>query len=175
MKNLFLITLLLLSAGFSFAQEDAAKGKEIFSARCASCHNFKQDMTGPALKDIDKRRKPEWIIQFVQSSQAMISAGDPDAKAIFAKYQTLMPDHKDLNEADVKNIITYIKEESERLEKEAANNPIKRPKETQLDDLPLVFAKDWWVFLVFGFFLFLLVYAMLFVIQANELKKKSEQ
>jgi cytochrome c2 len=174
MKNIILMALFLCLGSVIFAQEDAAAGKSIFIAKCASCHNFKQEMTGPALKDLDKRRKTEWIVKFVQSSQTMISSGDPDAKAIFAKYQTLMPDHKDLSEADVKNIITYIKEESARIEKEDKNNPIKRPKEKVLDDLPIVFAKDWWIFVVFGFFLLLMVYAMQLAINANELKKKAE-
>jgi cytochrome c2 len=173
MKNLLFISFLLFFGPLLLhAQTDAAAGKSIFQSRCASCHSLKQEMTGPALKDVDKRRKPEWIVKFVQSSQTMISSGDADAKAVFAKYQTIMPDHKDLKEADVQNIIAFVKEESARLDKEAANNPIKRPKESLPNNKPLVWATEWWVFVVYGFFLFLLVYALSFVINANELKNK---
>ena len=171
MKNTFLILLLTISAHFIFAQKDAAAGKSIFQTRCASCHSLKQEMTGPALKDVDKRRKAEWIVKFVQSSQTMISSGDPEAKAVFAKYQTVMPDHKDLKEADIQNIIAYVQEESALLDKEAANNPIKRPKEAKSDDRPIEFSKEGWIFLVFGIFLALLVYALQLAINANDLKK----
>lgn len=175
MKQLFIFLLVCFAFLGLRAQEDAEAGKEIFSARCASCHNFKQDMTGPALRDIHTRRKPEWIVKFVQSSQEVIESGDADAKAVFAKFQTVMPDHRDLKENDVLNIISFIKAESERIAIEAANNPIKRPKEGQTTDRPMVWAKDWWLFVVYGLLICLAIYTMQLAINANEMRKKIEE
>jgi cytochrome c2 len=174
MKQLFILFFLCLAAVGLQAQEDAEAGKTIFATRCASCHNFKQEMTGPALKDVHTRRKAEWIVKFVQSSQTVIESGDPDAKAVFAKYQTVMPDHRDLKEADVLNIIAFIKAESARITLEAANNPIKRPKEVGTTDRPMIWAKDWWKFVIYGLLLSMAIYAMQLAINANELRKKME-
>ena len=175
MKELMLCILFCTAFfGVGQAQEDAEAGKTIFSTRCASCHNFKQDMTGPALRDVHLRRKPEWIVKFVQSSQSVIESGDPEAKAVFAKFQTVMPDHRDLKESDIQNIISFIKVESERITKEMANNPIKRPKEVGTTDRPMVWAEDWWQFVIYGFFIAMLVYAMQLAINANELRKNIE-
>lgn len=95
------------------AAPPAEEGKTIFAARCAACHNVNKVLTGPALAGVEKRHSLEWIVNFVKSSQTVIKNGDPEAVALFNKFNRIpMPDHADLNEGQIKNIVEYIKVEA---------------------------------------------------------------
>lgn len=108
-----MLTLLYHSA---VARPDAAAGQKLFEARCASCHSVARQATGPALKNVDQRHSEEWIIRFVHSSQTVIKSGDTSANRLFTQFnQTVMPDHPDLTEGDIRGIIAFIKEESTKL------------------------------------------------------------
>lgn len=136
-KLFFLQTIIMLTLNNSlFATEIAQQGKDIFKARCAACHKIGSVFTGPDLTGIDKRRSVEWIINFVQSSQTVIKKGDKDAVALFETFnKTMMPDHTDLKDADIKNIVAYIKEESIILGKNTA--PFKTPVNFQPNYKPI--------------------------------------
>ncbi len=91
------------------------EGKKIFMTRCAACHNINKQLVGPALAGVDTRRDINWIISFVKSSQTMINKGDKDAVALFTKFNKApMPNHTDLTDNNIKDIITYIKAETEK-------------------------------------------------------------
>jgi cytochrome c2 len=111
----FLVMLMMV---FSVHQIVAAappgdEGKTIFTARCAACHNVNKQVTGPALAGVAERRSIDWIINFVHSSQTMVSKGDATALEVYTKFNKIpMPDHKDLSETDIKNIVQYIKTET---------------------------------------------------------------
>jgi len=63
----------------------------------------------------------DWIKKFVHSSQALIQSGDTAAIAIFEKFKKFpMPDHKDLTDADIENIMAFIKDETGKLQPTAA-------------------------------------------------------
>lgn len=112
----FIVILLLFMFSNVDAQPDATHGKQLFTNRCAACHAIAKDVTGPALKDVDKRHTEDWIIKFVQGSQSVIQSGDPVAVQLFEKFNnTIMPNHPDLSNDDIKSIIAYIKDESSRL------------------------------------------------------------
>lgn len=107
------------------AQTDAVSGKQIFTSRCASCHSVAKQATGPALKDVDKRHTEEWIIKFVHSSQTVVKAGDTSATRLFAQFNnTIMPDHPDLSNADIKNIVAFIREESVKIASAPSTPPV---------------------------------------------------
>ena len=67
---------------FSFAAVD---GEAIFKNNCSSCHKINEDMTGPALKDIEKRRDRAWIYKWVHNSSAVVASGDKYAVDIFCE------------------------------------------------------------------------------------------
>jgi mono/diheme cytochrome c family protein len=92
------------------------EGRVLFSSRCASCHNVNQQLTGPALAGVEQRRSMEWIVGFVRSSRSMISGGDSAAVALYGKYRTPMPDHPDLTEENIRQIVEYIKSEAKPLD-----------------------------------------------------------
>jgi mono/diheme cytochrome c family protein len=95
---------------------DPKEGKTIFMSRCAACHNVNKTLTGPALAGVDQRRTIDWIINFVHSSQTMVKEGDKDAVALFQQFKVPMPDHPDLTDEQIVNIVEYIKEEGKLAE-----------------------------------------------------------
>lgn len=110
----------------SNANPPIEEGKSIFLSRCAACHTINKAMTGPALSGIHEKRSIDWIIKFVHSSQSLIKSGDADAVSIFEKFNKVpMPDHPDLTEDNIKNIVEYIKSESKPVEGEKA--PFAKP------------------------------------------------
>lgn len=117
-----LTSLILLSCNLAAAQASADAGKEIFTTRCTACHGIGKQVVGPDLKDVENLRSEQWIISFVHSSQTVIKSGDTAAVNLFNEFnKTIMPDHKDLSDNDIKNIIAFIKEESEKVAKNAGN------------------------------------------------------
>ena len=104
-----LITSLLLQAA-----PPAEDGRTIFTSRCAGCHNVNKQVLGPALAGIDERRSMDWIVNFVQSSQALIKSGDKDAVSLFKQFNNIpMPDHKDLSAEQIKSIVAFIQTEAQ--------------------------------------------------------------
>lgn len=93
---------------------ESQKGKELFLANCASCHNknMKDDLTGPALGGVETRwaafpRKD--LYQFIRGSQAMIKKGHPLAVELWQKHKpTMMNDFSSLTDEDIEALLTYI-------------------------------------------------------------------
>lgn len=84
--------------------------QELFQTRCSVCHTIGGGrLVGPDLEGVDQRRSEEWIIAFVQHSQQMVAAGDPDAVAIFEEYNQIMMPDQDLYDEEIRGIIEYIR------------------------------------------------------------------
>ncbi|MFK8054681.1 MAG: c-type cytochrome [Saprospiraceae bacterium] len=110
----------LFSSQNAFAQgpylegADAAAGKTLFSNQCASCHNrnMKDKMTGPALggvegrwSDYDRSELYTWI----RGSQAMIQAGHPRAKELWAEWKpNVMTNFPQLTDVEIESMLLYI-------------------------------------------------------------------
>jgi len=111
-----LVTVVVVLGGVSglVAQDQteqlAGSGQELFQTRCAVCHTVGGGrLVGPDLKGVDERRSEEWIIAFVQHSQQMVAAGDPDAVAIFQEYSQIMMPDQPLYDQEIRGIIEYIR------------------------------------------------------------------
>ena len=48
------------------------QGKFIFTKKCMECHNLDIKIVGPALRDVTKRRKAEWIMNMILNTEQMI-------------------------------------------------------------------------------------------------------
>ena len=139
MKKILFLTAFTAFASFAFAYS-IDEGKSIFTSRCAACHAIDKNVVGPALMNVDQRRDKKWIISFVHSSQTVIKSGDTAAANLFKKFNsTVMPDHPDLTEDQVKSIISFIKEESKTL---AATPKVtmQRPHKLQPNYTPIKFS-----------------------------------
>jgi len=105
-----LLTVLLwttsTSSGFA-----ASPGEVEFQQQCGICHTVGSGrLVGPDLARVHERRSQQWLETFVKSPQAMINSGDADAVAIFAEFNQLpMPDPL-LSEAQIRDVLSYIKE-----------------------------------------------------------------
>ena len=150
------------------------KGKEIFSLRCAACHNVNKQLTGPALAGLHERREFSWIVNFVRSSQKLVKNGDKAAVALYEQFNKIpMPDHSDLSDADIQSIIDYIKSESKPVIAEKA--PFAKPGKIMPGYLPLSIQKDYGFFVSFLIVVSLLVVVMLFAVHVSEAANENEE
>lgn len=104
----------------------AQDGAELFKANCAVCHTIGQGtLLGPDLGNVEMRRETDWILDFIRSSQTMISNGDETAVALFEKFNKIqMPDQSAFTDADLTALLAYIKSESPEYVAEAENTDV---------------------------------------------------
>ncbi len=84
------------------------KGKEIYKARCAACHNPEQDAIGPSQKGIFERRNPTWVMNMILNPEGMIKE-DPVAKELFQKYNKVAMTNMGLTQDDARAVMEYIR------------------------------------------------------------------
>lgn len=147
MKRIAFIILALLFCKSVYANE-IDSGKDIFKSRCSACHAVNEKQVGPALKDVDKRHEQKWLVSFIHSSQTVVKSGDASAVKLFNdNNHIIMPDHKDLTEANVADIISFIKDESKKALQTAVNDNANLIQETTLNDIPIsLFDFGTWIF-----------------------------
>ncbi|MFN3603872.1 MAG: c-type cytochrome [Leptonema sp. (in: bacteria)] len=85
----------------------AKKGQKIFEEKCTACHKIEERYVGPSLKDVTKRRTPEWIMNMILDPMKM-TAEDPDAKALLAEYLTQMT-NQNISLEDARAILEYFR------------------------------------------------------------------
>ncbi|MBI2073784.1 MAG: cytochrome c [Gemmatimonadetes bacterium] len=80
--------------GPSTTQRQTDQGQKNFQTLCSVCHTIGGGrLVGPDLQGVSERRSEAWIIRFVQHSQELVAAGDPDAVALFQEFNRIpMPD-----------------------------------------------------------------------------------
>jgi mono/diheme cytochrome c family protein len=115
----FLLTVLsYTSSGQEIPTEPAAvqSGKVLFDANCKTCHRVGQKLVGPDLAKVyDRAPSIDWIIKFVHNSSGVIASGDDYAVKLYNEYNKLqMTAFTSLKDADILNILAYIKSESEK-------------------------------------------------------------
>jgi mono/diheme cytochrome c family protein len=83
------------------------KGKNTFSMKCSSCHKFDSRLVGPPLKDVTKRRRPEWIMNQILNPVQMVQE-NKISKELFAQYLIQMT-FQDVTQDDARNILEYFR------------------------------------------------------------------
>jgi cytochrome c551/c552 len=147
------------------------EGKNIFTARCMACHKIDKDFAGPALVNLDQRHTTDWIIKFVHSSQTVIKSGDISAIALFSKFNgTIMPDHPDLTNDNIKSIIEYIKDESTKVVS-VADVPFEKPYQVQPGYTPIGYKNTGFI-ISFIILLNTLILVLLFAVHVKQLERK---
>ena len=106
------LAILILSGVFqscAFAA-DTPEAATIFGKRCTACHTYGKGIrVGPDLKGVTDRRKRDWLLKFIHSSQSVIQAGDPTATALFQQFkQQRMPDWTDLTPQQINALLDYF-------------------------------------------------------------------
>ena len=98
-----------------YAQDgDPVKGKSLFNANCAACHQLDKKMTGPALRKVESRLSETegldrvWLNAWIRNSNALIKSGDAYANKIYAEYNnSAMTAFPGFSDEDISNILAY--------------------------------------------------------------------
>ncbi len=107
----------------------ADPGEQVFQNNCAGCHSVGGGaLVGPDLAGVHDRRSQAWLEGFIKSSQSMINGGDPDANALYKKFnQIRMPDMS-LTDGQITEVLVYIKAAGATTGTTGAQKPAKKPQ-----------------------------------------------
>lgn len=87
----------------------ADKGEKISDLKCASCHKMTDErLVGPGWAGVSTRHKPEWIMNFMTNTDAMIDK-DPKAQAMLEICMVRMP-NQNLSDDEAREILEYMRE-----------------------------------------------------------------
>src|SRR5690606_15847984 len=147
------------------AQDDIAAGKTLFQGNCAACHQVIRESTGPALAGIEERVPDRQLLHdWIRNNQKVLATGDKYFNDLYLKYnKTPMNLFNGWSDADIENILAYVKDE----EKKAAAAPAVVAGDTKTE------GKD--NTLLFGILTLILAIIALILLQVNSnLKKLSD-
>lgn len=150
----------------SFAQ-DAAAGKALFQSQCASCHAIHKVVTGPALAGIEQRVPDKKLLyDWIKNNQKVLATGNPYFTALFNQYnKTPMNTFTGLSDADIDNILAYVKAEEAKKPEAPGGDPDSAGAKAQSSDNTLLF----------GVLTLILAVIALILLQVNSnLKKLSD-
>lgn len=85
----------------------AGKGKQIFDVKCVACHKIDEKLVGPPLKDVTKRRKPEWIMNMILNPEQMTKE-NMIAKNLFAQYMIQMT-FQNVTQDEARAVLEYFR------------------------------------------------------------------
>ncbi|MGY4537588.1 mono/diheme cytochrome c family protein [Mucilaginibacter sp. UYNi724] len=124
-RSVLLVAGLVVVGLTAHAQADAAKGEAIFKAKCTACHKIDTRMTGPALgPQLTSETDDAYLTKWIQNNQALIAAKNPKAVKIFNEFnQAGMTVFAELSDADVGNVITYIRADWKKIQDDKAKAP----------------------------------------------------
>ena len=90
-------------------QNLVAKGKAIFDIKCVQCHQIDNKLVGPPLKDVTKRRKPEWIMNQILNPEQMVKENMiAKTLAMSGEYPTPMT-FQNVTEEDARALLEYFR------------------------------------------------------------------
>lgn len=125
MKNLFfwVVLLGLISCAENKQPSDSNKtkneaiasdakyqaGRSLYITNCATCHNLRYELTGPALQNVEQRWKDKTLLYaFIRNSQAVI-AKDAYAKGLYNRYNKVeMTQFAWLKDEEIDQLLHYI-------------------------------------------------------------------
>ncbi|MDR3625822.1 MAG: cytochrome c [Ignavibacteriaceae bacterium] len=84
------------------------EGKALFSDKCSACHSLDEEVEGPALRQITKQSKPEYIMNYLLNTTEM-QKKDSQLKELIKKYNgEAMPD-LGLKEPQARALLEYFR------------------------------------------------------------------
>jgi cytochrome c2 len=79
----------------------AESGNKVFNVKCSGCHKLTEEkLVGPGWKGVTSRHTPEWIMNFITNTDAMLDK-DPKAQAQLEICLVRMP-NQNLSDADAR-------------------------------------------------------------------------
>jgi len=89
-------------------QAAIAAGDALFKGNCAQCHAVNEQVVGPALAGISKRRPMSWLIPWIKNSSKVVASGDPYAVALYNKFGKQQMPSFQLSDNEITSIIAYV-------------------------------------------------------------------
>ncbi len=86
----------------------ATSGEKVYEVKCASCHKLTDEkLVGPGWKGVTTRHKPEWIMNFVTNTDAMLDK-DPKAQAMLEICLVRMP-NQNLTDQEARDVLEFMR------------------------------------------------------------------
>ncbi len=85
-----------------------AAGDALFKGNCTQCHAVNEQVVGPALGGITKRRPLAWILPWVKNSSKVVAGGDEYAVALYNKFNKQQMPSFALSDKEITSIVAYI-------------------------------------------------------------------
>ena len=87
----------------------AGSGKKVYEVKCSGCHKTSTEkLVGPGWAGVTTRHAPEWIMNFITNTDAMISK-DPKVQAQLEICLVRMP-NQNLSDDDARNLLEFMRE-----------------------------------------------------------------
>lgn len=97
-----------VEVGATLDASKAELGNQVFQVKCSSCHKLTgEKLVGPGWAGVTKRRKPEWIMNFITNTDVMIDK-DPAAQAQLELCLVRMP-NQNLSDDDARNLLEFMR------------------------------------------------------------------
>ena len=85
-----------------------ARGESIYDVKCQACHTLGTNrVVGPGWKGLLEHRKPEWIMNMIVHTDAMLET-DPEAQAMLEECLVRMP-NQNLTFDDARDVLEFIR------------------------------------------------------------------
>ena len=85
-----------------------AAGDALFKNNCAQCHAVNEQVVGPAMAGITKRRPISWLIPWIKNSSKVVASGDEYAVALYNKYNKQQMPSFALSDKEITSILAWI-------------------------------------------------------------------
>ncbi|MCX6202810.1 MAG: cytochrome c [Bacteroidetes bacterium] len=86
----------------------AHAGTKVYEVKCSPCHKLSAEkLVGPGWKGVTERFKPEWIMNFVTNTDAMLNK-DPKAQAQLEICLVRMP-NQNVSDEDARNVYEFMR------------------------------------------------------------------
>ena len=87
----------------------AANGEKVYGVKCGSCHKTTEEkLVGPGWKGVTVRHKPEWIMNFITNTDAMLNK-DPKAQAMLEICLVRMP-NQNLADEEARSLLEFMRQ-----------------------------------------------------------------
>lgn len=86
----------------------ALRGQTISDLKCLACHKLTDEkLVGPGWAGVSKRHRPEWIMNFMTNTDAMIDK-DPKVQAMLEICMVRMP-NQNLSDTEARDILEFLR------------------------------------------------------------------
>lgn len=97
-----------VEVGATINEKLVQAGTKVFAVKCSACHKLSSEkLVGPGWKGVTERFKPEWIMNFVTNTDAMLNK-DPKAQAQLEICLVRMP-NQNVTDDDARNIYEFMR------------------------------------------------------------------